>query len=84
MFITQATATHLLTVSEIIRNSDFTHCILITTVSLDVIYLELNEGTDVSDVVAAGKAPAEATKQLEKMLQDAMGKTVSIYIFFIV
>ncbi|XP_053609312.1 sec1 family domain-containing protein 2-like [Plodia interpunctella] len=75
VFITQATSTQLQTVCEIIRNSNFIHCILISCVSLDVVYLELNEGKDVSDIVAAGRAPAEATKLLEGMLQDAIGKT---------
>ncbi|XP_013194849.2 sec1 family domain-containing protein 2 [Amyelois transitella] len=78
VFITQATSTQLQTVCEIIRNSNFTHCILISCVSLDVVFLELNEGRDVSDVVSAARAPAEAIKQLEGMLQDAMGKTHSI------
>lgn len=52
---------------------------LISTVSLDVVYLELNEGKDVSDMVAAGKAPAEATKQLEGMLLEWIGKQVCNY-----
>ncbi|XP_072949393.1 sec1 family domain-containing protein 2-like [Epargyreus clarus] len=77
VFLTQATSTQLKTISEIIRNSDFTHCILISCVSLDVVYLELNEGKDVSDIVAAGKAPAEATKQLESMLLNWIGKKTS-------
>lgn len=77
MFITQATSTQLQTIKEIIHNSDLTHCILASTVSLDVIYTELNEGRDVSDVVTAGKAPAEAAKQLEVMLLDWIDKKVS-------
>ncbi|KAM3965112.1 sec1 family domain-containing protein 2 [Aphomia sociella] len=78
VFITQTTATQLQTICEIIRNSDFTHCILISCVSLDIVYLELNEGKDVGDVIAAGKGPAEATKHLEKLLLDAIGKTQSM------
>ncbi|XP_049873196.1 sec1 family domain-containing protein 2-like [Pectinophora gossypiella] len=74
VFITQTTATQLRTIHEIIRNSDFTHCILISCVSFDVVYLELNEGKDVSDVIAAGRGPAEATKQLEAMLMEWIGK----------
>ncbi|XP_061716299.1 sec1 family domain-containing protein 2-like [Cydia pomonella] len=74
VFITQSASTQLRTVREIIKHSDFAHCMLICTVSLDVIYLELNEGKDVSDVVAAGKAPTEATKQLEGMLLEWIGK----------
>ncbi|KAL0883011.1 hypothetical protein ABMA27_016495 [Loxostege sticticalis] len=74
VFITQTTATQLRTICDIIRNSDFTHCILISCVSLDVVFLEINEGKDVSDVIAAGKVQAECTKQLEGMLQDWIGK----------
>ncbi|CAG5045028.1 unnamed protein product [Parnassius apollo] len=74
VFITQATATQLQTIREIIHNSDFSHCILISCVSLDVVYLELNDAKDVSDVIAAGKATTEATKQLEGMLVEWIGK----------
>ncbi|XP_045536535.1 sec1 family domain-containing protein 2 [Papilio machaon] len=74
VFITQSTSTQLQTIREIIRNSDFVHCILISCMSLDVVYLELNEGKDVTDVVSAGKAFTEATKQLEGMLVEWMGK----------
>ncbi|KAJ0176524.1 hypothetical protein K1T71_007703 [Dendrolimus kikuchii] len=77
VFITQTTETQLRTICEIIRHSDFTHCILISCVSLDVVYLELNEGKDVSDIIATGKGPAEATKQLEGMLLEWIGKTQS-------
>lgn len=76
MFITQATNTQLRTIQEIIRNSDFTHCILISTVSLDVVFLEINEEKDVSDVIAAGRGTAEATKQLEAKLIEWIGKKV--------
>lgn len=58
------------------RHSDLTHCILISSVSLDVVYFELNLGKDVSDVVAAGKGPQEATKILEDMLYESIGKKV--------
>lgn len=44
--------------------------------SLDVVYLELNEGKDVTDIVSAGKAFTAATKQLERMLMEWMGKKV--------
>ncbi|XP_041979051.1 sec1 family domain-containing protein 2-like [Aricia agestis] len=74
VFITQATSTQLRTINDIIKNSDFTHCILISTVSLDVVYLELNDGKDVTDVISSGRAPAEATKQLESMLIEWIGK----------
>ncbi|XP_038209861.1 sec1 family domain-containing protein 2-like [Zerene cesonia] len=77
VFITQATSTQLQTIKEIIRNSDLTHCILVSCASLDVVYLELNEGKDVTDAIASGKAPAEATKQLEEMLLDWIGKQPS-------
>lgn len=42
--------------------------------------MEINEGKDVSDVIAAGKVQAECTKQLEGMLQDWIGKKVCIFI----
>nr|XP_026499658.1 sec1 family domain-containing protein 2-like [Vanessa tameamea] len=74
VFITQTTSTQLRTISEIIRNSDFTHCILISCVSLDVVYLELNDGKDLNDLVSSGKAQAEATKLLENMLLEWIGK----------
>lgn len=45
-----------------------------------MVYLEINEGKDVSDVIAAGKVQAECTKQLEGMLQDWIGKKVCIFI----
>lgn len=38
--------------------------------------LEINEGKDVSDVIAAGRGPAEATKQLEARLIECIGKKV--------
>lgn len=79
VFISQSTSTQLRTIREIIKHSDFSHCMLISTVSLDVVYLELNEGKDVSDAVAAGKAPTEATKQLEGMLLEWIGKQVRSY-----
>lgn len=78
MFITQTTSTQLRTIHEIIRNSDFAHCILISTISLDVVLLEINEGKDVSDVITAGRGPAEATKQLEAMLIEWIGKKVCL------
>ncbi|XP_068633189.1 sec1 family domain-containing protein 2-like [Battus philenor] len=77
VFITQTTQTQLQTIREIIRNCDFTHCILISSVSLDVVYLELNEGKDVTDVVTAGKASSEARKQLQEMLVEWIGKKQS-------
>uniref|UniRef100_A0A2A4J3N2 Sec1 family domain-containing protein 2 n=1 Tax=Heliothis virescens TaxID=7102 RepID=A0A2A4J3N2_HELVI len=77
VFITQATSTQLQTISEIIRHSDFTHCILISCVSLDVVYLEVNDGRDVSDVIASGRGSIEATKQLEMMLIGWIGKKQS-------
>ncbi|RVE50891.1 hypothetical protein evm_004458 [Chilo suppressalis] len=77
VFITQATSTQLKTICEIIKNSDFSHCILISCVGLDVIFLELNEGKDVSDVIAAGKGQSECTKQLEGMLYEWIGKKQS-------
>lgn len=79
VFITQTTSTQLRTICEIIRNSDFSHCILISCMSLEVVYLELNEGKDVSDVIASGRGQAECTKQLEGMLQDWIGKKVSFF-----
>lgn len=81
MFITQATNTQLQTISEIIRHSDLTHCILMSCVSLDVVYLEVNEGRDVSDVISSGRGPIEATKQLEMMLVGWIGKTVKYILF---
>ncbi|CAG9561771.1 unnamed protein product [Danaus chrysippus] len=74
VFITQATSIQLKTIREITRNGDFTHCILISTVSLDIVFLELNEGRDVSDIVSSGRAPGEATKYLENMLNECCGK----------
>ncbi|KAG6444474.1 sec1 family domain-containing protein 2 [Manduca sexta] len=74
VFISQTTTIQLHTIEDIIKRSDFSHCTLISCVSLDVVYLELNEGKDVGDVIAAGKGPAEATRQLESMLIDWMGK----------
>ncbi|XP_052741463.1 sec1 family domain-containing protein 2 [Bicyclus anynana] len=69
VFITQTTQIQLRTISDILRTCDFTHCILISTVSLDVVYLELNDGLkNANDVVASGKAGMEAVKMLEKML----------------
>lgn len=76
VFISQTTRTQLKTVGEIIRNSDLTHCILVTCVSLDVVYLELNDGVkDVSDV-SSGKAGTEGAKLLERMLLEWMNKKV--------
>ncbi|KAJ8731251.1 hypothetical protein PYW07_004415 [Mythimna separata] len=77
VFITQTTNTQLRTISEIIRHSDLTHVILISCVSLDVVYLEVNDGRDVNDVMVSGRAPIEATKQLEMMLIGWIGKTQS-------
>lgn len=79
MFITQTTPTQLDTIREIILRPGLclTHCTLISCVSLDVVFLELNAGKDVSDVVAAGKAPQEATKLLEDLLYEWIGNTVS-------
>ncbi|XP_059052148.1 sec1 family domain-containing protein 2-like [Achroia grisella] len=78
VFITQTTSTQLRTIAEIIHNSDFTHCILISCASLDTVYMELNEGKDVGDVIAAGKGTIEATKILETLLLDAIGKSQSM------
>lgn len=39
-------------------------------------YLELNEGRDIGDVVSSGRAPGEATKYLENMLIECCGKKV--------
>ncbi|XP_048478289.1 sec1 family domain-containing protein 2 isoform X2 [Plutella xylostella] len=77
LFITQATATQLSTIKEIIQNSDFTHCLLASTVSLDVVYLELNKDKDVSDIISAGKAPMECAKMLESMLLQWINKVQS-------
>ncbi|XP_026736435.1 sec1 family domain-containing protein 2-like [Trichoplusia ni] len=74
VFITQASSTQLKTIREIIRHSDLTHCILVSCVSLDVVYLEINDGKDVGDAVSSGRGPAEATKQLESMLVEWIGK----------
>ncbi|CAH4028408.1 sec1 family domain-containing protein 2-like [Pieris brassicae] len=74
VFITQSTSTQLQTIKEIIHNSDLTHCILISCISLDVLYLELNKDKDVTDVVTSGKATSEATKQLERMLTGWIDK----------
>ncbi|CAK1551211.1 unnamed protein product [Leptosia nina] len=74
VFITQTTHTQLQTIKEIISKSELMHCILISCASLDVVYLELNKDKDVLDVVSSGRAPAEATKQLEGMLSDWIGK----------
>lgn len=76
MFITHTTQTQLETIREIIHNSEFSHCILISCISLDLVYLELNDGKDVSDIIATGKASSEATKQLEGMLVEWIGKKV--------
>lgn len=76
VFITQATSTQLRIICEIIRRSDITHCTLISCVSLEIVYLEMNEGKDVSDAMLAGKAQAEATSQLENMLKEALKKKV--------
>lgn len=84
VFISQTTNTQLQSIREIILHSDFTHCILISCVSLDVVYMELNENKDVSDILASGRAPAEATKQLESMLLEWIAKTVCIYTMFII
>lgn len=81
VFISQTTRTQLATIGEIIRNSDLTHCILVTCVSLDVVYLELNDGVrDVSDVVSSGKAGTEGAKLLERMLLEWMNKKVRYHI----
>ncbi|KAL4716701.1 hypothetical protein ACJJTC_004820 [Scirpophaga incertulas] len=77
VFITQATSTQLKTIREIIKNSDFTHCILISCVGLDIVYLELNQGKDVSDVIMSGKGPSECIKQLETLILDWIGKNQS-------
>ncbi|XP_050684636.1 sec1 family domain-containing protein 2-like [Leptidea sinapis] len=74
VFLTQATSNQLQSIKDIVSNSNFTHCILISCASLDVVYLELNEGKDVTDVITSGKAVSEATKELERMLKDAIGK----------
>lgn len=76
VFITQTTNTQLQSIREIILHSDFTHCILISCVSLDIVYMELNDNKDVSDTLASGRAPAEATKQLENMLLEWIAKSV--------
>ncbi|XP_045448073.1 sec1 family domain-containing protein 2-like [Melitaea cinxia] len=78
VFITQATSTQLRIICEIIRRSDITHCTLISCVSLEIVYLEMNEGKDVSDAMLAGKAQAEATSQLENMLKEALKKKQSV------
>lgn len=78
MFITQTTTIQLRSIEQIINVSDFCHCTLISCVSLDAVYLELNEGKDVSDVISAGRGPTEATKQLEEMLIEWMDKKVYI------
>ncbi|VVC97547.1 unnamed protein product [Leptidea sinapis] len=56
VFLTQATSNQLQSIKDIVSNSNFTHCILISCASLDVVYLELNEGKDVTDVITSGKA----------------------------
>lgn len=75
VFITQTTSTQLRTIQDIIKHSDFSHCTLISCVSLDVVYLELHEGKDVSDVITAGRGPAEATKMLEDMMVQWIGRS---------
>ncbi|CAH2096040.1 unnamed protein product [Euphydryas editha] len=74
VFITQATNTQLQTIHQIISNSDITHCIVISCVSFEIVYLEINNGKDVSDTVLAEKAQAEATNQLENLLINWVGK----------
>lgn len=64
------------TISEIIRHSDFTHCILISCVSLDIVYLEMNDEKDENDVISSGRAPAEVTRKLEGKLAVWIGKKV--------
>ncbi|XP_045772551.1 sec1 family domain-containing protein 2-like [Maniola jurtina] len=79
VFITQTTRTQLRTISEIIHNSDLTHCILVSCASLDVVYLELNDGvSNASDVTTAGKAGTEAAKRLERMLLEWINKKQSV------
>lgn len=74
VFITQATSTNLNTVRDVIRNSHFTHCILITTVSLDVLYNELNEGKESPDSFNLAKANSEMMAHLESLLLQWIGK----------
>lgn len=71
MFITQATWTQVQTICDIIRRSDFTHVILVSCVSLDVVFLELCADKDVSDKVAAGKGITEGIKLLEDILKES-------------
>lgn len=59
-----------------------THCILISCVSLDVLYLELNKDKDVTDIVTSGRAPNEATKQLEGMLSVWINNKVLTIIIY--
>lgn len=72
VFITQTTSTQLQTIREIINVSNFSHCILISAASFEVVYLELNEGEDAGGLLSSGKAPGEANKRLNSMLLDWM------------
>ncbi|CAH2215956.1 jg2667, partial [Pararge aegeria aegeria] len=79
VFITQTNRDQLRAIGEIIRNSNFTHCILVSCVSLDVVYLELNDGLrDVTDTLAAGRAAAEGAHLLEQMLLSWNNKRQSV------
>lgn len=78
VFLTQATWTQIQTICDIIRHSDLTHVILISCVSLDVVYLELSKDKDVSDKIASGKGVIEGTKLLEAILKECFnGKQCS-------
>lgn len=74
MFITQAKAADLEIVERIIRGAKLTHCILISTVSLEVLFMELSKDNNACELVSSGQAPLKAEEFLMKMIYEWMGK----------
>ncbi|KOB69594.1 Sec1 family domain-containing protein 2 [Operophtera brumata] len=74
VFITQTDSVHLQSIRDIIQNAEFTHCILISTISLEVLYSELVKDKDKCDAVASGQAPNKAVDLLTGMMYEWMGR----------
>ncbi|KAH9627875.1 hypothetical protein HF086_015319 [Spodoptera exigua] len=77
VFITQTTNVQLQTIAEIVRHSDFTHCILISCMSLDMVFLEIHDDKDINTVLAMGEPVLEGMKYLEMKLIQWMAKKQS-------
>uniref|UniRef100_A0A2H1V2I0 SFRICE_015326 n=1 Tax=Spodoptera frugiperda TaxID=7108 RepID=A0A2H1V2I0_SPOFR len=77
LFLTQTTKVQLQTIAEIVRHSDFTHCILISCMSLDMVFLEIHDDKDINTVLAMGEPILEGMKYLEMKLIQWMAKKQS-------